>query len=119
MSDKHLKLDVHPIDHEAWWYEEPQGVAIIVQIREGGPKSALIAGTEEIQDVRAEELRVRDFPWIQENAALRTQLAEAQKDAETYKHIAKRNHKANMMPCPRCHYQQLEIKPLAANRGEK
>ena len=37
-------------------------------------------------------------------------------DVNTYRRLAERNHKANLMPCPQCGYKQLEIKPLAANR---
>ena len=46
------------------------------------------------------------------NIDLRAKLTDA-------KSLAERNHRANMMPCPKCGYQQLETKPLAANRGEK
>jgi len=33
MSDKHLKLSPHKIRgiKTAWWYEEPQGITIIVE----------------------------------------------------------------------------------------
>lgn len=63
MSNKHLKRSSHCIDREAWWYEEQRGIAIIVEIREGGPKTltgagALIAG------------KVINIPWRLLRAAL-------------------------------------------------
>lgn len=31
-------------------------------------------------------------------------------EVQTYKRIAERNHRANLMPCPKCGYRQAEIK---------
>jgi len=33
MSDKHLLVDPHQIDEFAWWYEEPKGISILIEVR--------------------------------------------------------------------------------------
>lgn len=36
MSNKHLKREPHHISEKAWWYEDPVGITVFVELRNRG-----------------------------------------------------------------------------------
>ena len=44
MSEHHLHLKPHPIDQFAWWYEEPEGVCVVLEARK--PNGELLSSEQ-------------------------------------------------------------------------
>ena len=62
MGNKHLSLKPKIIQDSAWWYEEPSGISVVHEIREGD------------RYIRTDTLNI---PWRQIRAALKRKDKEA------------------------------------------